>query len=425
MRIVIVTVGSLGDTAPFIGLGARLQAAGHEVAVAAQAGFEAPIRAAGLEYRRMPGDIRAELASENGQRIHRASSWLQALPATLRLAETLLAELAQGIVAAARGADVLLVHRIALLHGHLVARALGIPLLVFELFPSGLAPTSEFLPANFGAASLGSWGNRAVYRLLRASAGRSRRFLASVDAFQASLGAPRADAARLYTQIEAEQWPIYHAFSAAVVPRPSDWRAGLEIIGYLWPERSPGWRPPAELVDFLEAGPPPVYIGLGSLVPGGVERLAALFTSAARQAKVRALIQSGWGNLATDGHHADVLSIGSVPHDWLFPRMAAVVHAAGAGVTGAGLRAGVPAVPVPAMNDQPIWASRLVELGASPGSIRFQKLSAEHLAHLIRRAVTEPSHRANARALAERLRSEDAAARVLRAVEAVAARAAT
>jgi UDP:flavonoid glycosyltransferase YjiC (YdhE family) len=183
MRIVIVTVGSLGDTAPFLGLGVRLRAAGHDVAIAAQTWFEAPIRAAGLEYRRMPGDIRAELASENGQRIHRASSWLQALPPTLRLAETLLAELAQGIVAAARDAEVLLVHRIALLHGHLVARALGIPLLVFELFPSGLAPTREFLPANFGAASLGSWGNRAVYRLLRASAGRSKRFLASIDEF--------------------------------------------------------------------------------------------------------------------------------------------------------------------------------------------------------------------------------------------------
>ena len=46
-----------------------------------------------------------------------------------------------------------------------------------------------------------------------------------------------------------------------------------------------------------------------------------------------------------------ILTIGDVPHEWLFPRMAAVVHAAGAGTTAAGLRAAVPAVPIPMTGD--------------------------------------------------------------------------
>jgi len=417
MKIVIVTVGSLGDTAPFIGLGARLRAAGHDVAVAAQAAFEGPIRDAGLEFRKMPGDIRADLASEMGQKLHRASSWLKAFPATLWLAEKILSELAEGIVAAAEGAELLLIHRIALMHGHLVANAMNIPCLVLELFPSGLAPTGEFLPAGFGPTSLGGWGNRKVYQMMRASAGKSKKYIASLEEFQTKFGLPRVDPTTLYSRMENEQWPIFHAFSPTVVPRPTDWREGLEVIGYFWPVRPRDWQPPAQLVDFIGAGPPPVFIGFGSLVPEEAGRLSELVTAAVRQAKVRAVVQAGWADLATSGD--DVLCIGSVPHDWLFPKMAAVVHAAGAGVTAAGLRAGVPAIPIPAMNDQPFWADRLVKLGVAPGWIRFQKLSAERLAFFIGQAISQPSHRSTALSLAERIRVEDGAGRIVKAVSAI------
>ncbi|WP_394841594.1 glycosyltransferase [Pendulispora brunnea] len=418
MKIVIITVGSLGDTAPFIGLGARLRAAGHDVAVAAQASFEGPIRDAGLEFRKMPGDIRADLASEMGQKLHKASSWLKAFPATLWLAEKILSELAEGIVAAAEGAELLIVHRIALMHGHLVANAMKVPCLVLELFPSGLAPTGEFLPAGFGPTSLGGWGNRAVYQLMRASAGKSKKYIASLEEFQTKFGLPRVDPATLYERMDSEQWPIYHAFSPSVVPRPADWREGLEVIGYFWPVRPRQWEPPAQIVDFLGSGPPPVFIGFGSLVPDEAGRLSELVTKAVRQAKVRAIVQAGWGNLQANGGD-DILAIGSVPHDWLFPKMAAVVHAAGAGVTAAGLRAGVPAIPVPAMNDQPFWADRLVKLGVSPGAIRFQKLSAERLAFFIGQAITQPTHRSAALSLAERIRTEDGAGRIVQVVSAI------
>jgi sterol 3beta-glucosyltransferase len=420
MKIVIVTIGSTGDTLPFVALGWRLQAAGHEVAVAAQAAFEQPIRAAGLEFRKMPGDIRQDLTSELGQRLYRAGSWLQAIGPTARLAEKILREVGDGMVAAAHGADLLIVHRIALMHGYLVANAMGIPCLVFELFPSGLAPTEEFLPAGFGATSLGTWANRAVYGVLRASAGKSKMYAGVLDDFCRKSGVPRLDPSALYDRMEREQWPIYHAFSPRVVPRPSDWRAGLEVIGYFWPRHSADWQPPAELVDFLHAGPPPVFVGLGSLVPEDAERVAQTLTAATRKAKVRAVIQAGWAKLATSERSEDVLSIGSVPHSWLFPKVSAVVHAAGAGVTAAGLRAGIPAIPVPAMNDQPFWADRLVKLGVSPGSIRLQRLSADGLAHLIRQATAQPSYRVAARAIARRMRAEDAAGHVVDTVRAIA-----
>jgi hypothetical protein len=70
----------------------------------------------------------------------------------------------------------------------------------------------------------------------------------------------------------------------AVVPPPADWRDGLEVVGYWWPARPTGWSPPADLENFLNAGPPPVFIGFGSMTPAGADRLSDLAAAAGRQA---------------------------------------------------------------------------------------------------------------------------------------------
>ena len=113
------------------------------------------------------------------------------------------------------------------------------------------------------------------------------------------------------------------------------------------------------------------------MTPGDAERAGELAAEAGRRAGVRLVIQAGAAGLAQAGQSSpDVIGIGDVPHDWLFPQMAAVVHHAGAGTTGAGLRAGVPAVTVPMLGDQPFWAARLARLGVGPRPIPYRRLSA-------------------------------------------------
>ncbi|WP_442932417.1 glycosyltransferase [Micromonospora sp. NBC_01699] len=106
-------------------------------------------------------------------------------------------------------------------------------------------------------------------------------------------------------------------------------------------------------------------------------------------------------------------AVGDTPHDWVFPRMAAVVHHAGAGTTAAGLRAGVPAVTVPMYTDQPFWARRVTELGTGPAPVPLRQLTADRLAAAIREAVSVAAYRERARDLADRIRGEDGAAPVL------------
>jgi sterol 3beta-glucosyltransferase len=214
------------------------------------------------------------------------------------------------------------------------------------------------------------------------------------------------------------QWPVLHGYSPTIVARPADWRAGLDVVGYWWPAGpSADWRPPAELTDFLGAGPAPVFVGFGSTMVAArdAERLSEEIRDGLRRAGVRGIVQAGWACLGVSDD--DVLTIGEIPHDWLFPRMAAVAHHCGAGTVAAGLRAGVPTIAIPGLGDQPFWARHLYELGASTAPIPQRRLNAERLAEAVNTATTDHQIRDTARELADRIAGEDGAARVVATVE--------
>jgi UDP:flavonoid glycosyltransferase YjiC (YdhE family) len=126
-------------------------------------------------------------------------------------------------------------------------------------------------------------------------------------------------------------------------------------------------------------------------------------------------VQAGWAGLAVDDD--DIITIGPTPHEWLFPRTAAVAHHCGAGTTAAGLRAGVPTVGLPVLADQPFWASRLVHLGASPAAVPVRRLSAERLAAALSTATRDDAFRHRARALSRALATDDGAGRVAASLE--------
>lgn len=112
-----------------------------------------------------------------------------------------------------------------------------------------------------------------------------------------------------------------------------------------------------------------------------------------------------------------VFRVDSIPHAWLFPRVAAVVHHGGAGTTAAGLRAGVPSIVIPFFGDQPFWGQRLAELGVGLAPIPRKQLTAERLADAIDRAVTDQSMRQRAADLGTKIRGEDGIAHAVAIVQ--------
>jgi UDP:flavonoid glycosyltransferase YjiC (YdhE family) len=126
---------------------------------------------------------------------------------------------------------------------------------------------------------------------------------------------------------------------------------------------------------------------------------------------------TGWGGIARLETSANVLFVKDVPHSWLFPRMAAVVHHGGAGTTAAGLRAGIPSLVTPFMLDQFFWANKVVKLGVGPRMPDAKRLTADKLAQAIDIAVNDTAMRARAAAFGEKIRAENGIARAVDVIE--------
>ena len=222
------------------------------------------------------------------------------------------------------------------------------------------------------------------------------------------------------------QWPytvmhgkavtcLYH-YSPSVMPKPADWGNHIHVTGYWLLEHAPAFQPPADLRAFLAAGPAPVYIGFGSMSqalgdPQAMTDVAVAALVRAGQRGVVSIRPEGPSYLPTSG---GIFIAGSMPHDWLFSHMAAVMHHGGAGTTGAGLRAGIPNVVVPFIGDQPFWGERVRRLGAGPKPIPHSRLTVQRLASAIREAIHDQPMRERAAALGRALRAEQG---VPRAVE--------
>lgn len=376
---------------------------------------------AGCAFHPVPADLR-EVISTTWNSPRRLTPG--AFRANLRAQAGYFGLAATAALAAAPGAEVVLVNAVAPF-GHDIAESLGVPSIGAFLQP--MEPSAAYPPVLVGTRGLGGPGNRLAGTLLRFAPALYDRACAQV---RRELGLQKESRRAAERRRRRAGQPVHHGISPVVLPRPRDWRPGLHLDGFWWPTRTPGWTPPSDLADFLAAGSAPVVIGFGST--GSGERVSEIVVAAARQAGVRVVIQdrstserdgtgergstAGYSGIAerSDG---DLLRIGDVPHEWLFPQAAAVVHHAGAGTTAAGLRAGASTVAMPVHTDQTFWAARVAALGAGPPPVPFSRLTAGRLADAIMAAVTSANYRCKAREIAARLAAEDGAAGLLAELE--------
>ena len=170
-------------------------------------------------------------------------------------------------------------------------------------------------------------------------------------------------------------------------------------------------------MNFLEASSPPIYIGFGSMTTRKPEETTALVINALKQTNQRAILASGWGGLQKADLPESIFMIDSIPHSWLFPRVAAVVHHGGAGTTAAGFSAGVPSIVIPFFADQPYWGQRVADLGVGPAPIPRQKLTVDRLAQAIQIAVTDKAMRQRAVDIGSKIQREDGIARAVEIIQ--------
>jgi UDP:flavonoid glycosyltransferase YjiC (YdhE family) len=369
MQVNILTIGTRGDVEPYLALGEELTRRGHRVVVQTLAGFGDAVHASGSEHRPIRGEFLADVRTHGVD----APGALARLGAYRRMAVEALEDEWEG----AAGAD-LLVFNPAAWGGPHIAERLAIP--AFAAFPTPLyTPTREFPSPFVPLRSLGPLNrlsHGSVARLgpvvFREPIARWRRAVLGLE------GGP------------ARRFPILYGFSEHVVPRPRDWPHDAHVTGYWFRDADEAWQPSESLVTFLAEGPPPVSIGFGSMVPRRPAELTREVLGGVRRTGRRAIIATGWGGLRPGTAGPDVHVVDALPHDWLFPRVAAIVHHGGAGTTAAGLRAGRPTVVCPFIPDQFFWGRRVAELGAGPRPIAQRTLTAERLASALDTACSDP-----------------------------------
>jgi UDP:flavonoid glycosyltransferase YjiC (YdhE family) len=130
--------------------------------------------------------------------------------------------------------------------------------------------------------------------------------------------------------------------------------------------------------------------------------------------RVRAIISRGWADYISQEKTPDIFFAGQLPHEKLFPRVAAVIHHGGAGTTHTAARAGVPQLLIPHLLDQFYWAERIHKLSIGPAALPRSKLTTERLTAAIREAIDNTAIRKNAAQLSKRLLKEDGIAAVLK-----------
>ncbi|KAK4165787.1 sterol 3-beta-glucosyltransferase [Cladorrhinum sp. PSN259] len=204
--------------------------------------------------------------------------------------------------------------------------------------------------------------------------------------------------------------PTTYCWSPALIPKPADWANEITISGFFFLNLESSYTPDPELAAFLAAGPPPVYIGFGSIVVDDPDALTRTIFDAVAATGVRALVSKGWGGIGGDSLRVpqNVFMLGNCPHDWLFKRVSAVVHHGGAGTTAAGIKAGKPTVVVPFFGDQIFWGTMITRAGAGPAPIPHKTLNAANLAAAIEECL-RPETQARARELGQKIREEQGA----------------
>jgi sterol 3beta-glucosyltransferase len=222
-----------------------------------------------------------------------------------------------------------------------------------------------------------------------------------------------------FTSLQQQKQLIPYGYSPRVVPPPRDWGDFIQVTGYWFLDPPAGWQPPMDLVNFIQSGTPPVYIGFGSMVNSKAGETTDLVLKALARTGQRGVLSAGWGGLKKEALPQTVFMVDSLPFGWLFPQMAAIVHHGGAGTTSIGLWAGVPAIVTPFMGDQPFWGQRVFELGVGPRPVPLRRLTVDRLADAIQQAVSDKVMQEKATRLGKRIRAENGIARAVEVIEQV------
>ncbi|KAG6945739.1 hypothetical protein JG688_00016408 [Phytophthora aleatoria] len=414
---------------PFVAIAKRLIQDGHRVRLATHAIYRDFVMNHGIEFYPLAGDpkvLSAYMVRTGGHLIHLNLEAIQKdIPRNMQMIEEILHSTwpatssadpdggGPGVPGKPFQAQAIISNPVTYGHIH-VAERLGVPLHI--MFPQPWVPTTAFPHplSNMPYTGKPKNVNYMTYKLVD---------LLMWQGTEAMVNTFRTDVLNLRKIRKGDggrdillDLAIPHAFmwSPHLVSKPKDWGKIYDVIGTVTLEGSGSiYTPTPDLEAFLEHGDDPIFVGFGSMILQDPKFVTKMIIEAAEQANVRVLIQSSWSDMAGDIDVPDsVFFLGSCPHDWLMPRVSAVVHHGGAGTTAAGLLAGKPTFIVPFFGDQAFWGSAVLDAGVGVTPCTISELTTEKLRSAFERLGSPELHK-RASELRDLVRQEDGAGKAV------------
>lgn len=419
-KVVLATVGSLGDLHPFIAVGLALRDAGLDVVLACAPEYRTKVESAGLAFHPLrPGfeEMQRDLGTDRAELTRRVMARSDFLFRSLIL--PYVRAQYEDMMRATADADLILTSSLAF-GARLAAEKRGIPwmavvlqpMMFFSFHDAPVIPKAEWLSTLL--RGLGPAATRSALWILKRAIGTLfgplRRLRAEIGLLPAA-GDPLFDG-----QFgEAGAIGLYSRLLGDVQP---DYPAPVSIAGFASFDAgdAPAAGIPAELRVFLESGPAPLVFTLGSLVVNSPGKFYRQSTDAARSLGRRAVLLAGGksGELA-DLHGPQVFVCDYAPHSLLFPRAAAIIHHGGIGTLAQALRSGKPQLIVPYFADQIDNAARAARLGVAR-ILPPRRYGAGPAAGALGRLLGEAGYSSRAEAACASLAGEDGAAGAARIV---------
>jgi sterol 3beta-glucosyltransferase len=412
MRISLLTIGSRGDTQPYLALALALKARGHEALLCAPSNFADMARGLGVDFVPVPWDTRQALEEDGLRRqllrgdvvgfFRRINQRAWEKREALWQAWNDACENAQALIPGTTIEEAVL----------LLGRAHGLPVLLNELMP--FAPRADFAPVALGRRNFGPlngtlhwFGRQAWWRInRRGAAALAQRLGLPVPWLSPALDALRRGA------------PLLGAYSPSLLPAPSAWDPQRRPVTGAWrlpreaAQSLPGDHHDSGFAAWLDDGPPPLFLGFGSMPAASGGDLVELAGDLAEALDLRVVLGAGWSEV--DAANCDlpenVAIAGDCDYSWLFERCCGVVHHGGAGTSHTAAASGLPQVVCPFFADQPFWAQSLAKAGVAT-VLPFPLVDANSLALAVARSLDGCADAAGA--LAGRIAAEpgvDAAA---------------
>jgi UDP:flavonoid glycosyltransferase YjiC (YdhE family) len=412
------SIAYLGDVAPYVAPANVLAERGHDVTFLTAAGFHPMLAGEKFKLATYPLDFSA--AAMHADPEHEAlmrhpfrnqtqlgKYWMRVSFSNdpVAVADTLRDTLT--------GADVLVTHPTFGSVSVPMAKHLGVPIVVGQLFPMMIPTASWGPPLAKRPPRAGARGNRLMWRLLAEGTGPILADKA-INKYRATIGQPKVRGNAFKNWMDADRTVVMvsrHYYGEA----PPDWPS------VTWGGFSHWAGPPAmrdapldrEIEQYLAAGEPPVLVTLGSSAATGAGDAFATMADGLDRLGLRSLLLVGNEDNLMAVRNRDGAFV-FAPIAKVLPRVRAAVVSGALGTVGAALAAGVPVVIQPQLFDQVWHGGRVEDLGV--GKLAWR---ARDVAKKVAEIEADPGYRERAQALAAQMSDENGAVALADAVESV------